>query len=33
MTIDEIIAAERDNAEFSKASNYDKSAFQKVEVE
>lgn len=25
-TIDEIIAAERDNAEFSKANNYDKSA-------
>ena len=26
MAIDEIIAAERDNAEFSKANNYDKSA-------
>lgn len=26
MTIDEIIAAERDNAEFSKANKYDKSA-------
>ena len=26
MTIDEIITAERDNAEFSKANNYDKSA-------
>lgn len=25
MTIDEIITAERDNAEFSKANNYDKS--------
>ena len=26
MTIDEIVSAERDNAEFSKANNYDKSA-------
>lgn len=26
MTIDEIITTERDNAEFSKANNYDKSA-------
>ena len=26
MTIDEIITSERDNAEFSKANNYDKSA-------
>ena len=27
MAIDEIIAEERDNAEFSKANNYDKSAY------
>ena len=27
MVIDEIIAAERDNAQFSKANNYDKSAY------